>query len=223
MNEDQQLPLEREEQIKARVQLAYVAHGYVDDKQKQDKARIADVIFEPVRQALAEKKADREKVMVNRRRLTELAFPNTPGPESWGDQDDPDMAKDVWETLWAHVWDVCSTSPKGLVQSRLNGDYGLVLVRLQPQRRGDEWGVYVTRDYQSLNEDVIKPTKKKQEARARAEAAVALMLMERIPEHAKTFQREFVSGLQTGANVAKELTKAALVSIEEGRSDAGEE
>jgi hypothetical protein len=216
---DDQLSLDREEQISIGVRLAYVTHGYVDDGQEPLKDKVADALFGPVSQAVAEKKADREKVLVTRRRLVQLAFPDTPGPEMWGDQDDPDIAEAVWDKLWEATWDVCSASPKGLIQSRLNGDLGLVLVRLQPTRRGDDWGVYVTRDYKSLHDDVILPTKKKQEARARSDAAVAMMMMERIPEHAKKFQRELVSGLQTSANVAKELTKSALTSIEDGRND----
>lgn len=223
MHDEGQLPLDREERIAAGVRVAYTIHGYVDDDQEPMKEKLADTLFEPISQAVAEKKADREKVLLTRKQLTRMAFPETPGPEAWGDQTDPELAKDVWETLWKDVWNVCNTSPKGLIQGRLNGDYGLILVRLQPQRRGDEWGVYVTRDYQSLNEDVIRPTKKKQEAQARSHALYANMLMERLPEHAKKIRREYVSGLQTGANVAKELTASTLESIEAARNNGDDD
>ena len=213
---DEQLSLSREEQLQIGVRLAYVVHGYVDDEQEPMREKVADRLFGPVSQAVVEKKSQREKMFLSRRKLTAIAFPNTPGPDTWSEQVDPDLAKEVWDVLWKHVWDILQVGPKGLIQSRLNGDLGLVLVRLQPQRRGDEWGVYVTRDYRTLEEDLIKPTKKRQESRARSDAAVATMLMERVPEHAKRFQREFVSGLQTGTNVAKELTKAMLESLEAG-------
>ena len=79
--------------------------------------------------------------------------------------------------------------------------------------------MYVTRDYKSIEADIITPARKRQEGFARRQAVFAIMLMERVPEHAKKFKRQYVTGLQTGTNIAKELTSQKLVALENGDDD----
>jgi hypothetical protein len=217
----QQKPLSREERCSIAVDALYAQHGYVAEDGEPVKEKVADVLFASVSKAIVSKPAEREKMMIPRTRLVELAFPGVPGRADWHEQEDPELAEDVYKELMRRTWTICSENPKGPLQSRLNGDVGLVLVQYMPSQHGVEGGVYVTRDYKSLNVDVLIPAKKKQEAFARRQAAIAEMLMDRVPEHAKKFKREYVSGLQTGANIAKELIAAKLASLEANNNGEG--
>ena len=70
--------------------------------------------------------------------------------------------------------------------------------------------IYVTRDLGCLLEDAIKPVQTAAKKRADREAAFTAMLIERVPEHGKRFNREFVSGLKTALDGAKAITGGAL-------------
>jgi hypothetical protein len=222
-NDGQQVLLTKDERRDLAVDALYVQHGYTTEEGAPLKEKVADVLIGPVSTAVVNKPGEREKAMISRTRLVELAFPGVPGRTEWPDQEDPELAEDVYKELMKRTWTICSESPKGLLQSRLNGDIGLVLVQYMPTQQGVEGGVYVTRDYKSLDADVIKPAKKKQEAFARRQALFAEMLMERVPEHAKKFRREYVSGLQTGANIAKELIGNKLASLEDNSDDGDDQ
>lgn len=145
-------------------------------------------------------------------------FPKVVGPEGWAEEDDPDVAQEVYKRLDSYCWRMTALSPDGRIQTRLNGDDGLVLMRtkVNPHRTD---AVYVTRDLGCLLEDAIKPQRAAEKKRADRDAAFTAMLIERVPEHGKRFNRELVGGLTTALDSAKAITAGALEALDADTDD----
>lgn len=201
-----------DERIATAVAEAYGRRGYLSADGGFDAEGLCDVLMGPISEAVAVKKSDRAKVGLSRRRLMEVAFPDVAGPEDWADQPDPEVAEGVYKVLDSTVWRQTSERPDGTLQARLNGEVGMVLVRtkVNPHRTD---AVYVTRDLACLLEDVLKPQRDNQKKRADRDAALTVMLIERIPQHGKRFNRELISGLTTGVDSAKAITAGPLEAL----------
>ena len=189
--------------------VAYGQQGYLTDEGEYDLPAISDVIYELVVQAVASKKNERAKVCVSRREIMDKVFPKVAGPEGWADEDDPDVAEGVYKRLDSACWRMTAMTPNGTIQQRLNSDHALVLCRTRVNPHRTE-AVYTTRDLACLLEDAIKPQRANQKARADRDAAFTAMLIERVSEHGKRFNRELIGGLTTGLNSAKAITAGAL-------------
>ncbi len=213
--------------LKARVEsafhVAYGAAGFADEDGNLDSIALAEKLLPIVLAAEATRKSERAAVCVRRRQLVADAFPNIAGPEGWADEADPEVAEGVYKKADSACWRLMAEKPDGVIQSRLNGDHGLVLCRtcVNPDKT---WAVYVTNALDCLIEDAIKPQREQQKMRADRDAAFTAMLIERVPEHGKRFNRELVGGLRTALQSAEAITAGALqASLFEDDDVAGEE
>jgi hypothetical protein len=214
----QEPPVDPAQELKERIDtaaaVAYGQAGFVKDDGAPDRGAIADTLAEMVSQAVARKKTDRSEVGITRRAVMQTLFPHVVGPEGWADEDDPALAEGVYMKLNTSVWRLMDEGPDGPVQARLNGEHGLVLchTRVNPHRTE---AVYSTRDLACLLEDGTKKVREDEKKRADKDAAYVAMLIERVPEHGKRFNKELVSGLTTALNSAKAITAGALAALDE--------
>lgn len=222
MEADPQQEVPIEERIATAVAVAYGEAGFVDEDGYPNIMALSEKLLALILPAEATKKAERAKVCLTRRALMEHVFPKIVGPEAWDDQEDPELAKGVYTQLDSQCWRLTATKPDGQIQSRLNSDHALVLCRTKVNPHKTD-AVYVTRDLSCLLEDAIKPQRAGQKKAADRDAAFTAMLIERIPEHGKRFNREMVGGLSTALNSAKAITAGVLQASLFDVEDDGEE
>ena len=203
--------------VAAEADAAYIHAGYVDADGAPDKGKVADVLVEPVSRAVASNLSERKDANITRSELMGIAFPSVPGAERWASQPDPKVAELVYNKLDTDVWRAVDPFPSGQVQLRLNGS-GFVLVRRNQTSR-IQGGVYVTRDPSCLVADVLVPQSEGQIYRATRSARLTALLMERVPDAAKKFDKELTRGLNESKSQAKAITGARMAVIEAGRDD----
>jgi hypothetical protein len=196
------------------VAMAYGEAGYVDRDGQPNIDAIVDVMVDLIRPAVADSKKDRSKVGIPRRDIMKRVFPKVAGPEGWDNEEDPELAKEVYRRLDSACWRLTSVTPSGQIQSRLNSDDSLVLLRTKVNPHQAD-AVYCTRDLGCLLEDAIKPQRDAEKKRADRDAAFTAMLIERVPEHGKRLNRELVGGLKTALTSATAITAAALEAADE--------
>lgn len=204
-----------DERIETAVALAWGRHGYMTDEGEMDThapiKKLADLVST---RAVAESKADRAKVCITRREAMNHVFEHVPGPEDWAQQEDPELAEGVYKSLDTYLWRLTAIGPSGPIQMRLNGDQGLVLLRTKVNPHKTD-AFYATRDLGCLLEDAYKQLRAAEKRRADRDAAFTAMLIERVPEHGKRFNRELVGGLTTALNSAKAITAGVLAAVED--------
>lgn len=193
---------------------AFGAMGYLTDAGKKSQKLLADTLFTSVSQALVETKTDRKKIAILRPDLTKKGFPKVPGPEAWPEQESPELASAVYREVDQACWRACGTEPGGILQKRLNSEYGVVLCQTKVNPHGID-AVYVTRDLGCLEEDGVKPRHARQKKQAERDAIYMEMLIDRVSEHGERFHRDLIGGLQLALNSAKEITAGALLRIVE--------
>lgn len=207
--------------VAAEADAAYIHAGYVDADGAPDKGKLADVLVDPVSKATAANLSGRNDASITRARLMEIAFPAVPGIDAWATQPNPKVAELVYNKLDTDVWRAVDPFPSGQVQLRLNGS-GLVLVRRGASTRHPA-NVYVTRDPSCLVADVLVPQSEGQIYRATRSARLTALLMERVPDAAKKFDKELTRGLNESKSQAKAITGARMAVIEASRSDEDDE
>lgn len=207
---------ERAALVEAGVEAAYRTQGYVDDDGEVSKEKLAEVLAGPIAQAAADSPSGREQVSITREQLMEIGFSEVPGRNAWAEQEDPELAQEVYDRLDTDVWRICDPGPSGQVQIRLNGENAVVLVRRNATRKGRAADVYVTRNRECLMADVLVPQSKAQARRAVQSARLAALLMERVPEHARSFNKELSRGLTSATRQAKDITAATMAAIASG-------
>ena len=203
----------------------YAAQGYIDAAGNTDDAPVADLVFEKVKAAVVTRLADRGKTAITRRQMMAELFPNVAGPEGWDDQDDPAVAADVYKAIDGTLWRMVTDSESGLIQGRLNSELGLILCRTTatPDKIA---AVYVTRDPQCIVADYSTVTKKEITAAVAKHARKMALAMDRLPEHARKWQRELTSGVKTALDTGTAITRPALeaaTSGDENGVDDGDE
>jgi hypothetical protein len=202
------------------VALAYGEAGFVDSDGNPDIEAIVDVMTDLVRPAVANSKKDRAKVGIPRRDIMKKVFPKVVGPEGWANEEDPDLAKEVYKRLDSACWRLTAMTPSGQIQVRLTSEDSLVLLRTKVNPHQAD-AVYCTRDLGCLLEDAIKPQRDAEKKRADRDAAFTAMLIECVPEHGKRLNRELVGGLKTALTSATAITAAALEATDETVAEAG--
>lgn len=210
------------ERIDTAVAIAYGQHGYVIDGYP-DQGAVADMVYELVSQAVVTKRAERANAAVTRRRLMSVVFSKVAGPEAWAEQEDPEVAEGLYKRLDGQLWRMVTPDSTGQIQTRLNGDNGLILCRTKDTAEKVP-AVYVTRDLQCLVTDYSGPHKAALKKEGDRFAMNMAMAIDRVPEHAKRFKRELTSGLKTaldsGVAIVTPSLEAAVGDTEDEADEA---
>jgi len=197
---------------------ALATHGYLDEDGEILYDLIDDKLVEKIAQAVVHKRGDRKTVAIRRTALTSTVFPNLPGPDgAFEDEADPEAAEWAWTQLNELVWRRCDANAGKPVQSRLNGSTGFLLCRTWATGEKGVQGVYVTRDWECIREDFIKPDQKKVENAIDQQSKNAEMGVERLPEFGKKFRTQL--NTSTKRALASGVGRVDLL-IEAGNSDS---
>lgn len=223
--QDEQISLlTMDERIGREVLVIFGSHQLVTNEGGIDSIAVADLVYPTVSKAVAETPGDRARVGVTPTRLMEQFFPEVPGPAKWAefdDEDDAEFHEKVYDKVKAELFRVLNINPDGLVQARLSANGGMVLCRTKATK-GREVTAYVTRNRKCIDDDNNTPAlKAAKAAQAKADALTA-MSIERVPEHAKWFERRLASGRKEIDDASKNKMRATLESVTgNGDDDTG--
>jgi hypothetical protein len=169
---------------------ALATHGYLDEDGEILYDKLDDVLVELVTPAVVYKRGDRKSIAITRTTLTKGVFPNMPGPGEYEETGDPEASEWAWGKLNEMVWRRCDSNEGKPVQSRLNGATGMLLCRTWATSEKGVQGVYVTRDWECIREDFIRPDQKRIENAIDQASKNAAMGAERLPEFGKSFRTQ---------------------------------
>ena len=202
------MPPTLDERIEAARYAAYGAHGLITPEGEIDQDALIEKVFDIVKDAIVEKPGDRKKKVVTRSQFMERIFPDVPNEAEWADENDPELAKGVYKALNGNIWRLTHVAPDMAVQAKLNGEHGLLLCRYEP--RGKEQGAYVTRNRKCLYEDYSASARAAIERAVNQHNALMIQAMDRVPEHAQSFSREFNDTTQGALTSGKSTIKGFL-------------
>lgn len=201
---DQPTPLN--ERIAEGMKFVRNAHGYTDTETGEFHllAFIEKLLAYVAENTQAGSLKERALVVKTRTVLMAEMYPEYPTyAECESDDTDPDLAIGIYKSLDREMWTLLRATPTGEIQTRLNGEHGLILCRTKATPT-KEWGVYVTRDWKCIDADYLPPLKKGvAEAEGRLTASVK-MAIDRIPEHTKLLRGQMLGALRDSLNRGKE-------------------
>lgn len=183
-----------DEMVKRDVAIILGRYDLVTIEGKPDREALGDRLEATMRDALVEVPGDRAKQLRWANDLTDEMFPDVPGRAVWIEQEDPERAEKVWRKLRGEIVRVLATHPQGEMQRRFAANGGYVLCEQTSTRSGGDRGFYITRNPKCITEDLANPARQKALNASNTYAALTELAMERVPEHATKFDRDFKAG-----------------------------
>lgn len=215
-------PLEWEQPVEVRAAVlrhqAYETDGYIGDDGEFLEGKAEDTLYNAVIKAQVHKTSERKATTITRTNLTKMLVPSMAGPGEYQEAEDPEAAALAWTQVNSFVWRKMDTNASGPIQTRLNGETGLLLCRTTVTSEKGVEGVYVTDDWACIFADFISPDQKKIEAAIVKMAANGAMGATRFPEFAKKFRRELSTTTKTALDAG--ISKITLI-IEAHKDDGG--
>jgi hypothetical protein len=195
----------------------YGRRGLLDETGEVDRHTFTDIVLELVLTAFVDQPKERANVAITRPQYMARLFPEVPNEAAWPEQEDPEVAAEVYNQIDTAIWRLLDVAPSGPIQSRLNGEQGLMLC-VQKQKTRRPAAVYVTRNAACIVDDVQGPANKSLERAALRAASLATLAIERVPEHGGKFGRTYGAAANLAITTGKAKVKAAL----EAAKNAGE-
>lgn len=176
--------------VKAGVQTAYEAEGYITPSGVKDTTAVRERIFEVVRPHKVLAYRDREGLAITRGEVTKEVFPGLLGPDQFDDADDPQLAQAIWIKIDSAVWTQLQANANGPVQRLvgINMGNGYVLCRTQIGVNSTD-AVYITDNRQCIERDYLSRDNKALQAKIDLIAANREMLILRQPDNAAVYAR----------------------------------
>jgi hypothetical protein len=218
--EHEQLPLQTlDERATTEAKVAYGVAGLVDEHGEKDWPTLVDKIYVIVSEAVVDLPGERAKVAISKDRIISQVFPKLPGPADWIDQSDAELAEKAYGKISADVSRVLRLTDDGEVQSRLNGDRGMLLCKTKKAPQS----YYVTRNLKCITEDYAEPSAKRVKSALDNHAALLALAMERLPEHATKFNRAFESSAKVAIESGRSKVRGTLDAVKNDDSGNGDE
>lgn len=204
---------------------AYATEGYLTEDGK-DTERVRAQMLEVLRDRKVLSFSEREDKAVTKGAMTEKVFPSLPGPADFGEQDDPQLAKAVWDKIAAALWTEARPSASGALQRLVGVSMGNGYVLCHTKIGNDQTPAsYITDDRTCIERDFIDPDNKALKRKADSIVANRELLILRQPKNAKRWARNFdlaVKSLAAASHDQLALTVAAATSSPEDDEDADE-
>jgi hypothetical protein len=202
------------------VRKIYKGRDMLDEAGELDRMLLANHVLDLVVTAVVMTPKDRSQVALTRPQYMAKLFPEVPGENAWLEREDPELAAEIYNQIDTAIWKLLDVGPTGPIQSRLNGEQGLVLCR-QTQKTRRPAAVYVTRNPACIVDDVQGPANKSLERASVRAAALATLAIERVPEHSGKFGRSYSAAANLAITTGKARVKAAIEAAKNGADDDG--
>ena len=219
MTTDTQSDVLTKDVIAEAADLAYAAEGYVKDDER-DYVALTDAIYRKVSQARVNDLGERESKAITRGDLVAAVFSSLPGPGSFDEQENPDLAEAVYLTVEAKVWDLASPFHNGKVQQRV-GERPDPLVLCRTVVGTDRVpAVYVTAALKCIRKDLGEYLAAQQRRIQRKAALNLAMVVRRLPEFGAALGRDYERESKAAIDAGRADLKPALEEAKE--EDGGE-
>lgn len=171
---------------------AYGADGYVNAVGVKDNAKVKEQIFEVLRPHKVRSWAEREEKAITRGEVTQQVFPSLPGPATFSEQSDPQLAAAIWTKVDSAIWSFLQANAAGPVQRLVGinlGD-GYVMCRTQIGVNSTD-AVYITDDRACIERDYLARDNEALQAKMRSVTDNREMLIMRQPGNAAVYAKGF--------------------------------
>jgi hypothetical protein len=198
--------------IETAVILAHAREGYVKPDGSVDNLARIKAVFPIVNAAVVEELKERTAKAVKRSDLVSQVFPNLPGPDEWGETDNPLLAEAVYGKIDSKVWNDVKIDTSGKVQQMVgvqNGTPAMVLCQTKITKDQLD-AVYVTRNLKCILADNSARMKKAEKRKADQHAVNVGMWMERIPDDAERLDRDYKAGMKAAMASGQAIVTEAL-------------
>lgn len=209
--------------IRAAALAAFAADDLLTETGAVDKPKLREKMFAVLEAAKVLNWTERRTRPITRGAMVTAVLPSLPGPETFAECDNPELAEEVWGAVDKQLWG--ETAARSTLQHlvALNMGNGYVLCRTHIGK--DQLSAsYITDDLRCIEEDFIRPSSQAAARTVSNHRAILEMLIQRQPAHAKRFLRSFDTHMKAITTTGHEqLTLAiAAVSTEPG-DDGGDE
>ena len=190
---------------------AYAAEGLTDEDGGRDTTKLREALYEVLKEHKVLSWADRTDHAITKGNLIAQVFPNLPGPDAFGDQEDPDLARAIWAKIRTDVWSQLATGAKGSVQQLVgrNMGNGYVLVRCQLTPDNSD-AVYITDDRTCIERDYLAIDNKRLARMIASLSDNRAMLITRQPDNAKRYASGFDKQMKALGNTAHDKLMLAI-------------
>jgi hypothetical protein len=171
------------EQETEAVNAAFAAEGYIKDNGTKDMAQMRRRMIDVLRSSEVENVRDRLTKPITRGALTGQVFPGLPGPDSFDEQENPVLARDVWAKLGTLIWGQISAN--GALQTEVERYTGNGHFVCQTKVGKDQTpAVYLTSNFRLINEDLLGKLNRQVRAKMETVVRVRETLIRRRPQDA---------------------------------------
>ena len=213
-------PVRHNDLVAAGVTARFAEAGYVDEAGERDYTPLVHKLSDLALTARVTTEREKAKKALSRGHYVSQTFPALPGPNDWQDEDDPELAEEVYTWIEGKVWLLLKSDASGLVQQEVGIRQPGLLVCRAKIGSDHVWHAYVTDDIACIKSDFNAPLAKKVERANAAMATNMAMAIGRLPQHARTFDRAYESASKTALEGGRNLMRPALDAVKD--ADDGE-
>lgn len=196
---------------------AYVEAGYVRPDGAKDRNAVGNGCLDCLRHHISHALDEREGNAITHGSIVGQVFPDVPGPQDWVHEEQPVLAKAVYDQISNNIGTLCKMDASGLVQKKVMVT-GMVLCHTYVT---DDLvlAYYITDDLDCLVEDFDSHHKQKVAKVAKSYGKNIAMAASRLPQHAgalnKGYKRAMRQALESGKVEITPALEAASVSDED--------
>ncbi len=190
---------------------AYAAEGFVTDAGIRDTTRVREHVFEVLRPHKVLTWGEREDKAITRGAVTAQVFPGLPGPDTFSDQEDPQLARAVWVKVSSEVWSQLQPGAAGPVQQLVGRNMGNGYVLCRTKIGADSTdAVYITDNRQCIERDYLTPDNARLQRLFEATSDNRAMLIARQPANARRFAQGYDSRVKALGSAAHDKLHLAV-------------
>ena len=201
------MPIQDKAAVTTAVDAAFAASDHLLEDGTRDTVKVRELIVEALRTRKVLNKKERAVKAVTRGAMVEAVFPALPGPDSFSETDDPELAQAVWSEVDKYLWSMTNASYSSAVQhlvGQVMGN-GYVLCRTKVGRDAT-WASYITDDVACIREDFIGPIHVSLDRATSRALHGHELLIQRRPDIAA----QVVAGLNKKLKALQQLTQTQL-------------
>jgi hypothetical protein len=212
-----------------------VLQGYINAEGGIDWQQMRLKLYPLIYAAQVDKLSERGNKALWLQDAVEALFPSALSTaEEWAQEDDPEVAQEIWKDLMRKVWAQCSPNPTGPLQRMVRETMQMVLVRANVGviTKDPESGkarqhvaslIYATRDMKCLIQDYQGLPQRQAKKAIKKAADYTAHAIHTVPEHGDAFDRDFRKKMKGSLEAGEKLVKGALEAAKEAEALGNDE
>lgn len=220
------MPLIEKVAVEKAVDEVYASHDLIMEGGDIDQTKIRELLLAAVVAAKVRNKGERRDKAITRGDLLATVVPKLGNPADIEDDDERELAMLVHKVIDQRIWGEVSPDANKNLQRMVgqNMGNGYVLCRTKvPMGSGVTDAAYITDDVKCIQQDFTRPDNKKAEAVMRRITANRELVIQRQPDHAKTYLNEYTRTLKAALDAGTNQLKIAIEAASNGDEPADDD